>query len=293
MVLGFRKLIRSKQFWVIALLTVLPTLGYMIDGFFVSKGLSSLFGLRFFPSLWIQPYFYLQWLGKAQSVATLGFLVLGLVGIFYFKQREDRRFVIGLWLGYTIFGFVFAYYFGTHDYYHLSLVPIVAISIAPLADALWQRLLEVQSSRFARVAVGLLLTFGLAVTLWNIRTIFHKVDYRPQQADWERIGEVLGSNTSIIALTQDYGYRLEYFSWINPAEYWPYLGDTRLRELAGIPQPEFAARFADQTKGTDFFVVTDLEEFAAQPELKDFLTANYPVFAEGPTYIIFDLRKGS
>ncbi len=293
MVLGFRKLLRSKQFWMMALLTVLPTLGYMIDGFFISKGLSSLFGLRFFPSLWVQPYFYLQWLGKVQAVVTLGFLILGLIGIFYFKQREDRRFVIGLWLGYIIFGFVFAYYFGTHDYYHLSLVPIVAISIGPVADALWQKLNEIQNNRFARIAVGLLLTFGLAVNLWNIRTIFHKVDYRLQQADWEQIQDVVGSNSSIIALTQDYGYRLEIFSWINPAGYWPYRGDINLRELAGIPQPDFATRFADQIRGMDFFVVTDLEEFAAQPELKEFLTANYPVFAEGPTYIIFDLRKGS
>ncbi len=194
MVLGFSKLFRSKQFWVMVVLTVLPTIGYMIDGFFVTKGLSNLFGLRFFPSLWLQPYFYLQWLGKVQAVVTLGFLILGLIGIFYFKQREDRRFVIGLWLGYIIFGFVFAYYFGTHDYYHLSLVPIVAISIAPVADALWQKLNEIQNSRFARIAVGLLLTFGLAVNLWNIRTIFHKVDYRPatsglgtdQRGSWER-----------------------------------------------------------------------------------------------------------
>jgi hypothetical protein len=291
-VLGFKKLIRSPQFWIMALLTVLPTLGYMIDGFFVSKGLSSLFGLRFFPSLWVQPYFYLQWLGNAQVVAPLGFLILGLIGIFYFAGREKRLFVVGLWLGYIIFGFVFAYYFGTHDYYHLSLVPIVAISIAPVADALWHKLHDVEPRRSAQVAMGLLLTLGLAINLWNIRTIFHKVDYRPQQADWEHIGEMLGSNTSIIALTQDYGYRLEYFSWINPAEYWPYRGDTNLRELAGIPQPDFATRFADQTRGMDFFVVTDLEEFAAQPELKKFLTANFPVFTEGPTYIIFDLRKG-
>ena len=293
MVLGFRKLFLSKQFWVLVLLTVMPTIGYMIDGFFVSKGLSNLFGLRFFPSLWVQPYFYLQWLGKVQTVATLGFLVLGLIGIFFFERREQRKFVIGLWLGYIIFGFVFAYYFGTHDYYHLSLVPIVAISIAPVSASLGQRLQEVQSSRFARVAVGLLLIFGLAVNLWNIRTIFHKVDYRPQQADWDQISEVVGSDRSIIALTQDYGYRLEFFSWINPAKYWPYRGDTRLRELAGIPQPDFAIRFADQTRGMDFFVVTDLVEFAAQPELQEFLTSNIPVFAEGSTYIIFDLRKGS
>jgi hypothetical protein len=290
MTLGFMKLVRSKQFWVMILLTIIPTIGYMINGFFIEGGLTSLFGLRFFPNLWLQPTFYLQWLSKAQSVAGLGFLVLGLAGIFFFDHIDKMKFVVGLWLGYILFGFVFAYYFGTHDYYHLSLVPIVAISIAPIGMILWNALTHLHTGWFFGSAVGIILLFGLALNLWNIRTLFHKTDYRPELATWEQIGEKVGHNTSVIALTQDYGYRLEYFSWINPAEYWPYRGDTQLRELAGIPQPEFAARFADQTKGMDFFIITDLEEFNAQPELKKFLTQNYPVYDSGECYIIFDLR---
>jgi hypothetical protein len=291
MVTGFKKLFRSKQFWVMILLTSLPTIGYMIDGFFFSGGLSSLFGLRFFPSLWFDPVFYLQWMDKIQAVVGLGFLVLGLAGIFFFDRKEKIKFVLGLWIGYLIFGFVFAYYFGTHDYYHLSLVPIVAISISPIGQALWEKLEVVQPGRFARAAVGFILLFGFAINLWNIRTIFHKTNYRLQEAAWTQIGEILGHNSSVIALTQDYGYRLEYFSWINPAEYWPYRGDTRLRKLAGISQPEFAARFADQTKGMDYFLVTDMDEFNAQKDLKEFLYQNFPVYQEGTDFVIFDLRN--
>jgi hypothetical protein len=166
----------------------------------------------------------------------------------------------------------------------------VAISIAPIGMILWNALIHLRPGWLSRAAVGVILLFGLALNLWNIRTIFHKTDYRLELATWEQIGEKVGHNTSVIALTQDYGYRLEYFSWINPAEYWPYRGDTRLRELAGIPQPEFAARFADQTKGMDYFIVTDLEEFNGQPELKKFLTENFPIYDSGDGYIIFDLR---
>jgi len=287
---GFSRLLRSKQFWVMILLTSLPTIGYMIDGFFFSGGLSNLFGLRFFPNLWFEPVFYLQWMNNIQKVAGLGFLILGLIGIFYFDQKDKIKFVLGLWLGYLIFGFVFAYYFGTHDYYHLSLIPIVAISSAPIGEALWEKLQVIRPNRFARVSVGVILIAGLAVNLWNIRNLLHKTDYRPQEETWKNIGEVLGHNSSVIALTQDYGYRLEYFSWINPAEYWPYRGDTGLRELAGIPQPEFDTRFADQTKGMDFFLVTDMVELEAQQNLKKYLFENFSIFIQENGFVIFDLR---
>ena len=290
MVLGFKKLVTSKQFWVMVLLTCVPALGYMLNGLLFSQGWTSLFSLRFFPNLWLQPAFYLQWFTKAQSVAGLGFLVLGIIGIFYFNQRNKLKFVVGLWLGYVIFGFVFAYYFGTHDYYHLSLIPLVSISFAPIGAALWDQLGTLHPGRLAKTTVGLILLAGLASNLWNIRTVFHRTDYRPELAVWEQIGEEVGHNSSVIALTQDYGYRLEYFSWINPARYWPYRGDTALRELAGLPQPEFAERFAQLTRGMDFFLVTDLEEFAAQKELNGYLNANFPILFQSPTYSVFDLR---
>ncbi len=137
----------------------------------------------------------------------------------------------------------------------------------------------------------LVLAFGLIINLWNIRTIFHKVDYRPQAAYWENIGNVVGHDTSIIALTQDYGYPLEYFGWVSPAGYWPYTGDTSLREMAGLAQPEFLDRFKEMTRDRQYFLVTDLDELERQPQLKEALFNGYPIYSKSEGYIVFDLTQ--
>jgi hypothetical protein len=104
------------------------------------------------------------------------------------------------------------------------------------------------------------------------------------------IGQVLGPDVSVIALTSDYGYPLFYYSWIS-ASYWPYTGDTALRQLAGMVTPEFAQQFKDTTAGKEYFVVTDLTELENQPDLKNYLASNYPVFEKGDGYIIYDLLQ--
>jgi hypothetical protein len=83
---------------------------------------------------------------------------------------------------------------------------------------------------------------------------------------------------------------LEYFSWILPAAYWPYTGDTALRELAGMKPPEFESQFKQLTSRSEFFLITDLKELGNQPQLKDYLQTHYPVYEQGTDYLIYDLR---
>ena len=92
-----------------------------------------------------------------------------------------------------------------------------------------------------------------------------------------------------VALVQDYGYPLAYWGWINPA-YWPQTGDTALRAMAGLSAPEFAAQFEESVAGRHYFLITDLEEFDAQPQLKEYLYAHYPILEQGQGYLIFDLQ---
>jgi hypothetical protein len=42
---------------------------------------------------------------------------------------------------------------------------------------------------------------------------------------------------------------------------------------------------------SEFFVVTMFDELEKQPYLKKILYEQYPIFAEGDGYIIFDLRN--
>lgn len=284
-----RQAIRQVKFWVMGLLMAVPILIWMYYGFFVRGTMGTQFSLRFFPNLLIQPVTYLVTEANVERVVGLLPLILGLLGFFLLAEKEKRVFLAGLWGGYLLFGLVFIYYFMTHDYYHISLVPIVALSLAPLGDLAARRLLDLNPGRLARAFIYFFLTAGLLLNLWNLRQTFHRVDYRPQAQFWAQIGQRLDYDSRGVALVQDYGYPLAYWGWINPA-YWPQTGDTALREMAGLSAPEFAAQVEEFVAGRHYFLVTDLDEFEAQPQLKGYLYAHYPVLDQGQGYIIFDLQ---
>ena len=287
---GFRKSIQNIRFWVMGIIAAVPMIIWMIYGFFVRGTLGGQFSLRFFPNLWISPVYYLRLEFMAEKVVGLIPLLLALTGFFLLTEKNKRVFLAGLWGGYVAFALAFSYYFMTHDYYHITLVPIVALSLAPLANLILRRVVILNPGWLPRAAVSLILLFGVGANLWNIRQTFHKADYRPQAELLIHIGQILGPDVSVIALTSDYGYPLFYYSWMS-ASYWPYTGDTALRQLAGMNTPKFAKRFNDMTTGKEYFVITDLAELENQPDLKNYLAANFPVFEKGDGYIIYDLLQ--
>ena len=68
--------------------------------------------------------------------------MFGLLGLFFVRERSARFFLYGLWGMYILYGLYFDYHIATHDYYQLPFIPIVAISLAPLADWFLSRLAE-------------------------------------------------------------------------------------------------------------------------------------------------------
>jgi hypothetical protein len=55
-------------------------------------------------------------------------------------------------------------------------------------------------------------------------------------------------------------------------------------------QEDFAALFEQKTSGKDYFLITAFHDLENQPQLKNRLYENYPVYSEGDGYILFDLR---
>ena len=276
------------QFWVMGLAAALPVLAWTVRGFSAGGTLGSQFALRFFPGLWLDPVFYLRWERMIERVVGLLPFVLALAGWFLLRDRGRRLFAAGLWGGYVLFGFVFAYYFITHNYYHIALVPIAAISLAPLGQAAAEKLSELRLGRGLRLGLALVVLLGVGAGLWNTRDAMHKSDYRGQDAYWAHLGELIEHDGRTVALTQDYGYRLAYWGWTTPV-YWPYTGDLALRQLAGHDLPGFQARFDEIVNGNHYFLVTDLEEYARQPQLQETLDTRYPVVSSGEGYLLFDL----
>jgi hypothetical protein len=115
------------------------------------------------------------------------------------------------------------------------------------------------------------------------------VDYRPEAAMWAEIGAQFDEKARIVALTQDYGSRLEYWGWRESAN-WPYLGDAGFANIRGGTFT-FEDLFNRYSSKMSYFLVTDFDEFNRQPELKERLFSFYPVSAQGDGYLIFDLKN--
>jgi len=284
-----RDLVRNVQVWAIALLGALPASIYLVYGIYDRGDLASQFKGRFVPALLVNPYNYLQWEVKASMAAGGIFIMLALLGFFLIKDRQLRIFLYGLWGSYILYGLFFNYHIATHDYYHLPFIPIVALSLAPLGEWFFAHLTEATPQRRMRSAVSIILVLGLFSVLWDIRNQMKAVDYRPEAAMWEEIGQQFDDGARVIALTQDYGSRLEYWGWRRYST-WPYVGDTGYVNIrAGVFT--FDDLFNRYSSKMSYFLVTDFEEFDKQSELKERLFSSYPVYLEGDGYLIFDLKK--
>ena len=291
---SMKEALKTPQLYVMALLGILPGAAYLIYGIFVAGYLGQQFTGRFIPSLFFSPSYYIGWLNMLNLV-TGGFtLGLALLGLLFFEDKkrspelvEERRFLLGLWSGYGLFGLYFNFHISTHDYYSLPLIPIMALSIAPLADFLFAKLAQLTTTNFLRLSSFLFLLLGLIASTWNVRNQLNAVDYRPDGIMWAEISAKT-DGYNLAGLTQDYGARVAYWGWRNITS-WPTSGDLIYSDARG-PGRDFEGYFEETILKKDLFLVTDFDDLDRQPFLKEKLES-YPVFAEGDGYMIYNLMK--
>ncbi|MDI6770466.1 MAG: glycosyltransferase family 39 protein [Anaerolineales bacterium] len=292
---ALKRIILDKQVWAVAGLTALPNVLFYIYGLFILGTLGDQFAFRFFPDMLRDPGFYVSWVFTAGGLVGFEVLLIALVGVLVAQRSAQRGLLIGLWISYLIYGLAFPYHFITHNYYHLPLIPIVAIGLLPITGLVMGQL----AAQKGPLPLGLrragflgILFFGILINLWEVRVTLVREGYRHEIPFWQELGQIIGHDKSVIELSGDYGYRLAYWGWVNGA-HWMTTADVNLRQLAGQQQPDFAAAFAEQTAGKDLFVITSPPEWQSQADLREYLTTHYQLIAmdEGDGYWIFDLHQ--
>lgn len=284
---SWKRIFADKQTWAVIGITIIPSIIYFIYGL-IFANLGGQFALRFFPSYWKDPTFYGRWLFMAAGFSGFAAMFAALVGILLYPTNRQRFIAIGLLIGYIAYGFTFPYNFITHDYYHLPIILVVAFGLIPTADFLVRSVVEKKGWIWKAAFVGILL-FGVVMQMWVSRNTMAASDYRADIAYYQNLGNLIGHDKKVIEVSGDYGYRLEYWGWVDGA-YWPSTMDTNLRSLAGQAAPVFASEFTNRTAGMDEFVITSTAELDRQPQLRDYLAAHYPVLAKGDGYLIYNLK---
>ncbi len=281
------KLLRNPQLWLLVFLwAAIPAVYYVFLVGPRSAGFFSFWTLSF-ARLLIEPVFYWKWLNMVIYQVGRAALWLALLGVLLLPP-DGKRLAIGWWLGYFVYGLTLPYQIHTHDYYSLLLVPAVALSLSSLTT----KLIEVISGQrwIWRLAAVLISTAALVSSFWIIRSRIMARDYRPEVTALRNMAASLPAG-NIIALTQDYGYRMSYYGW-RLVQLWPTTADFALDAIRTGEDPtnSYTDAFAEYTQRYSYFLVTDFDQLDAQPVLGDILYDHYPV-TEGDGYLLFDLRN--
>ncbi|MCD6401095.1 MAG: glycosyltransferase family 39 protein [Anaerolineales bacterium] len=283
---GLRKNIADKKIWVIAgLIIVQPAIYYLMT---IGKKSASLFTnwTLVLAHLWLSPSFYMRWLIRLDSLIGLFVFFLGLIGVILIKGKA-KPLLIGYWFGYGLFGLAFPHQITTHDYYHLALIPLLALSLASIGKILFSKAVSLE--KIWQVVLAGVLIIGITYPIWMARSILVGQDYRAEPVFWKQVGEAIPADGKAIALSQDYGHRLMYYGW-RKVSCFPNSAQQNLSELRGNTGKDFYEMFQEKTKGYDYFVVTSLNQLNKQPLLKSILQENYPALKQGDGFVIYDLR---
>jgi hypothetical protein len=287
--------------WTFLLLSLAPAVAYYAYGLFVTGAMQDEAGGRFLPHLLGTTFFWSGWWNQANRVADTWVWVLAAVGAITCGRGLPRQLLGALWGGYLLYALAFPYHIATHDYYHLPALILASLDTGAAISWLAAGLARVAPPRVATVAGGVLVLMIAAV--WVQRSA-RELRSRNGSADvvmYERIGAILRHSPRTVLLAYDYGAPLRYHGQLTGPT-WPSADDLVASTLgAGAGAAEDSAwsnglsaqarydRFY-RPRRPDYFLITDFESLAAQSDLKPFLEANFPRLAEGPGYLIFDLR---
>lgn len=270
------RILSDKQVWVVAILIfALALLAYgniLLQSVVVtSSGENSSLYTRTVFYRWrdvVDPSFYMRWLLIVDRLLGLPVILAAFVGAWLFPPRR-RALLLGLWVGYALYGMSFPKIITSHDYYHLPLVFIVALSLTSLAGVV----IEHVRGLFPRLVLVGVVALSIAYNGWITRSVLVAQDFADAPAFWQTVGDAIPEKGRAVGYSQDYGFRLMYYGW------------RRIDILQGdISSDEFLTL----SENADYFVVTAKNQMSA--ELADYAPEHYPVLTEGGGYIVYDLR---
>ncbi len=249
----------------------------------VGGGFLQTWTLRMLP-LWLSPKLYGGWLQQMTATMGGGFLLLALFGL-VLASPAGKALAAGWGAAYAAYGFLVPFHIATHSYYHLPLLPLVALGLAAAVKTLAPFVRTQPRMAQGVLALGLLAAavYPLGISYWQMK----QCPCRQEAQTFTELGQVLPDDGAMIALTQAYGYPLMYYS-NRAVDFWP---TSRFQQVFNLSAEAFARLFAERTRGHAYFLVTDFTEFARQKALRHYLSTHYPVVREGQGFVLYDLRR--
>lgn len=214
-------------------------------------------------------------------------LVIAVCGTVLMREGLARSMVVGMGLGYFVFGLLFTMHIHTHEYYSAQLIPLVAIAGSPVAVLLAQRFLAAPG----RVLKAMALLLATAIAAGAVALESWQALQRPHNeppAVAREIGQIVGHSQQVVFLSPYYGLSLQYLGEFTGA-YWPRSITYWLYRKEGERELSIAERLAAIPFKPEFFVVTDFPEFEGHhQDLAAYLENRCRLRARTADYLIYE-----
>ena len=274
---------KSKQVWAMAAIMVVPALLYYVV---LNQGRSTEYFFSWTVALMkliTSTDFYTKWLAFLGTLFGLTILFFSIAGALIAPSRM-RWLLISLWIGYLLYGLTLPFQMYTHSYYHIQLIPILVLGLAVALNPLTEYVSTLGG--VGRVGFIALVVAVIGYQAYAARSVLVAESFRHEPAFWNEVGEAFPSDAKVIALTQDYGFRLMLYGW-RKVDLWPVA--TELSATRN-PDKDNAAQFDELTAGEEYFLVTAFGQLDKQPGLKKILDT-YPIAVQGEGYVLYDIKK--
>ncbi len=276
---------RALIFIGLSLLPALIYYGYAIIG---AGFLRWKVGASFMPHLLIAREFWKGWLLNAVDAAGLFALGAALVGMPMLARGLPRTMLVGLWVGYGLFGLTFNYPIHSLSYYHLQLIPIVALSFGPLVTLIARQLRgnDLGWAGWLPVVAAGSLILVLSIRAVRQRLVDSNFDARPAR----EIGALVDHSSRVVYLAHFYGKPLKYYAEIS-GEYWPRPITYWLYRRPGERALSLAERFQGLGFVPEYFVITQFREYEAHhADLREFLLNHCRLAVQSDDYLIYAIE---
>jgi hypothetical protein len=274
---------RALVFGLISIAFPLAFYGY---GLFIGKFLQGQAELSFRPFLLIRWDFWLGWFHNAISVVGYSALAGAIFGYFLLRRDTAHAFVVGLTIGYLVFGLVFTYHIHSHPYYQIQIFPMIAICLGAFLAKTGNDLVKSMGST-VWIPVTASLIFALYASYSAVRsTLYTPVFEDPKIA--KEIGEIVAHSPHTVSIAYHYGMPLEYYGEFTGLP-WPVSIDDPFYRRPDARKLSVQARL--QTLGfiPDFFIITNFKLYhEAHQDLQSYLNTNCSLSAQTNSYLIFD-----
>jgi hypothetical protein len=277
----------DKKFLAVFFLSLLPLVLYYGYGVLVAGFLSWKIETSFRPWLLSYKEFWMGWLDLAIGGVGYTALIAGLLGVPLLRRGLSRALIVGMGVGYVVFGLVFTMHIHTHGYYQAQLIPIVAISMGPLVSLIAKHLEQTLKKWYWWLPVMGVFALIIYSGIREVRSQIGNHVFESEQTA-RQIGQIVNHSSQTVLLAYKYGLPLQYYGEFAGA-YWPERIETWLNRQLSERELSVEERLDNLGFNPEYFVITDFNRFNKyHSDLEEFLINTCVLLDHSDEYLIYE-----